>query len=224
MVQCDIVRQTLIRQRKADQMDNMKIYIDFDDCLCETARNFVDLVNRLFGKTVPYEEIRFFNLQSSFSLTDEEYAEMMMEGHRPEVLLSYVETPGACRTVNSWIDAGHEVSVITGRPFSAYEPSLEWLDAHGLKRVKLYCLNKYGRDSFIKNSDFSLELEDYYKMHFDIAVEDSPTAFKFFDHLPDLKVMVYDRPWNRDCELPGKNFSRCSDWEMIQRTVPDMTR
>ena len=197
----------------------MNIYVDFDDCLCETARNFSGLVKDLFGLDVPYENIRYFNLQKSFALTDEQYEEMMIKAHSPNVLLSYDETPGAAATVNSWIDEGHDVSVITGRPFSAYEPSREWLDRHGLERVRLYCLNKYGRDNFIKNSDFSLEIDDYRKMHFDYAIEDSPSAFRFFDHLPELKVMVYDRPWNRECEFPGENYCRCYDWDTIKKAV-----
>ena len=197
----------------------MKIYIDFDDCLCETARYFSVLVKEMFGKDVPYEDIGFFDLKRSFALTDEQYEEMMIKAHTPEALLAFEETPGASETVNSFIDAGHEVSIITGRPNIAYEASRQWLDQHGLQRVKLYCLNKYGRDSFIKNSEFSLELEDYYKMHFDYAIEDSPLAFKFFDHLPDLKIMVYDRPWNHECELPGSGYKRCFDWETIKKNV-----
>ncbi len=197
----------------------MNIYIDFDDCLCETARHFCVLVKELFGKTVPYEEVSFFNLQKSFSLTEEQYEQMMIEGHRPEVLLSFEETPGASRTVLDWVGSGHNVSVITGRPSGAYEASREWLDRHGLEQIRLYCLNKYGRDSFIRNSEFNLELEDYYKMHFDYAVEDSPLAFRYFDHLPGLQVMVYDRPWNHHCEFPGENYHRCTDWEMIRRMV-----
>lgn len=199
----------------------MNIYIDFDDCLCETARYFSRLAVELFGRNVPYKDIRYFDLQKSFSLTKEQYEQMMLEGHRPEALLSFEETPGASETINSWLDGGHEISIITGRPYSAYEPSRIWLDRHGLERVRLYCLNKYGRDSFIKNSDFSLELQDYYKMHFDYAVEDSPMAFRFFDHLPELKVMVYDRPWNQECELPGEKFVRCFDWETIKEKVKD---
>lgn len=197
----------------------MKIYVDYDDCLCETARRFSQLVDELFGVDVPYEDIRFFDLQKSFSLSEDQYEYMMTEGHKPEVLTSYDETPGAVSAVNGWLDAGHEVSVITGRPYSAYEPSRTWLDQHGLERVDLYCLNKYGRDAFIRDSEFSLEIEDYKRMHFDYAIEDSPTAFHFFEHLPSLKVMVYDRPWNRDCEFPGKNYKRCFDWEMIKNTV-----
>ena len=67
----------------------------------------------------------------------------------PLSLLSFAETPGASGTINGWLNSGHVVSIITGRPYSAYEPSREWLDLHGLERAKLYCLNKYGRDSFI---------------------------------------------------------------------------
>ena len=197
----------------------MNIYVDFDDCLCETARHFSGLVKEMFGIGVPYGDIRFFDLQKSFSLTEEEFVEMMIRAHSPEVLLSYEETPGAAETVNGWVDEGHDVFVITGRPYSAYEASREWLDRHDLKRVGLYCLNKYGRDSFIKDSDFSLELEDYYRMHFDYAIEDSPSAFRFFEHLPKLKVMVYDRPWNRECELPGENYRRCFNWETIRKLV-----
>lgn len=199
----------------------MNIYVDFDDCLCETARNFSALAKEMFGMIVPYEDIRYFNLQRSFSLTEEQYEQLMVKGHSPEVLLSYEETPGACETVNGWIDRGYDVSVITGRPFAAFEASRKWLDDHGLERVRLYCLNKYGRDSFIKDSDFSLELEDYYRMHFDVAVEDSPAAFRFFDHLPKLKVMVYDRPWNHDHKLPDEGYCRCFDWETIRKKVTE---
>ncbi|SDB08167.1 2-dehydropantoate 2-reductase [Butyrivibrio sp. INlla16] len=194
----------------------LKIYVDFDDCLCETALSFVEIASRLFGKNVPYEELHSFNLQESFSLNDEEYAELMKEGHRPEILLSYEETPGASRVLNELIDEGHEVFVITGRPFAAYEASKQWLEEHDLSRPKLFFLNKYGRDFFYKGGEFNLELEDYYKMHFDYAVEDSPMAFGFFDHLPDLNVLVFDRPWNSKAEFPGANYHRCTDWDIIR--------
>lgn len=197
----------------------MKFYVDFDDCLCETAKAFTVIADRLFGKTVPYESMHSFNLQESFHLKDDEYEEMMIEGHKPDMLISFEETPGASETLNGFIDAGHDVKIITGRPSIAYEASRVWLDQHGLERVKLFCLNKYGRDAFIKNGEFNLELEDYYKMKFDVAIEDSPMAFRFFDHLPELKVMVFDRPWNKAAAFPGSNYHRCVDWKMIREQV-----
>lgn len=199
----------------------MRIYVDFDDCLCETARAFSRLAAEMFGRDVPYGQIRFFELDKSFGLSEAEFEQFMIRGHLPEMLLSYEETPGASSVLNEWLSLGHEVSVITGRPFSAYEASRMWLDAHGLQNVPLYCFNKYGRDGFIKNSDFCLSPEDYRRMRFDFAVEDSPKAFPFFDHLPDLQVLVFDRPWNWDCKFPNGKYTRCFGWENIRRIVAD---
>ena len=149
----------------------MRIYVDFDDCLCETGRAFSKLALEMFNKHVPYDQIHYFELDRSFDLDAEQYERFMLRAHEPEILLSYDATPGAAETINEWIACGHEVSIITGRPSSVYEPSRIWLDEHGLKKARLYCLNKYGRDHFIKNSNSTLELEDYYRMKFDYAVE-----------------------------------------------------
>ena len=197
----------------------MNIYVDFDDCLCETARYFSKLIIELFGLDIPYEKIKYFNLQKAFSLSDEDYDKMMIIAHQPQALLSFEETPGAVKTVNDWLDQGHDVKIITGRPFGTFDASRTWLNEHGLDRVNLYCLNKYGRENFINGSTFSLQLADYYKMPFDYAIEDSPNAFKFFSHLPDLKVLVYDRPWNRACKFPNANYKSCQDWKTIKETV-----
>ena len=199
----------------------MNIYVDFDDCLCETGRAFAGLAADLFGCDVPYEGMRYFNLQKAFRLTDEQYDLLLARGHEPDLLLSFEETPGAPEVIRGWLGQGHNVSVITGRPFSAYEPSRAWLDRHGLRDVPLCCLDKYGRENFLRGSAFSLTLEDYYKMHFDFAVEDSPLAFRFFDHLPDLRVLVFDRPWNREAAFPNGRYRRCLNWESVRKAVAE---
>lgn len=199
----------------------MKIYIDFDDVICETGREFSDLVKRMFDIDVPYEEMHYFALDKTFGLNPSQFEAMMIEGHRPEALLSHKETPGACDTIERWCSKGHEVFVITGRPASAYDASRQWLDLHGLSAIPLYCVNKYGRDSFIKNSDFSIELDEYYKMHFDFAVEDSPVAFKHLAHLPECRVAVISRPWNKAAELPSDKYRRCSCWEEIDKYLEE---
>ena len=197
----------------------MRIYVDFDDCLCETGRCFAGLVSEMFGKKIPYGEMHHFNLQKAFDLTDEQYAQLLIRGHEPEVLLSFEETPGASETLNEWISRGDDVSIITGRPSGSYDASRAWLDRHGLDKARLYCLNKYGRENFIHHGDFSLEPEDYFRMKFDYAVEDSPSAFRFFDHLPKLQVMVFDRPWNRAAEFPNSNYRRYYDWKSIREKL-----
>ena len=197
----------------------MNIYVDFDDCLCETARRFSGLAGELFGKDVPYEEIHYFDLQKSFGLTTEQYEELLAKGHEPEVLLNFEETPGASKVINEWIGKGHDVSIITGRPFRSYEVSRLWLDRHRLIDVRLYCMDKYSREKTFTNSGCCLRPDDYFKMKFNYAVEDSPEAFKFFNHLPELRVMVFDRPWNRRFKATSDNYRRCYDWESIGRII-----
>lgn len=196
----------------------MNNYVDFDDCLCESGRFFSGLAADMFGKNVPYEEMQYFNLQQAFRLTDEQYRELLIKGHEDEMLLSIEETPGASEVLNEWIRRGENVTVITGRPYRTYEVSRLWLDRHGLQDARLLIMDKYGREDHTVKAGFILEPEDYFRMKFDYAVEDSPSAFRFFDHLPDLKVLVFERPWNREIKLPGSNYIRCAGWESI-RTI-----
>lgn len=195
----------------------MKIYIDFDDVICETARYFTKIARDLFGIAVPYQQIHFFNLQKSFELNDAQYDELMKAAHIPENLLQYEETKGASETINKWVDEGHEVSVITGRPFDSYEPSREWLDAHDLERIPLFCVDKYGRESFNQDCTYNMTLEKFYSMTFDFVIEDSPAAFEHVLHFNNCKVAVFDRPWNRQEEFPNDMFVRCKDWQEIDR-------
>ena len=163
----------------------MKVYIDFDDVLCETAKHFTKLAKELFGIDVPYREVQFFNLKKTFDLSDEQYEEMMIAGHLPENLLNYEETTGAADTINKWVDE------------------------HNLKRVPLYCVDKYGRET---------SKQDYaYNMTFDFAIEDSPSAFEHVMHFDNCKVAVFNRPWNIHEELPDDRFVRCEGWKEIDR-------
>ena len=67
----------------------MRIYIDFDDVLCETALAFTKIAKQMFGIDVPYREVQFFNLKKTFDLTDSQYEELMKAGHFPDNLLNY---------------------------------------------------------------------------------------------------------------------------------------
>lgn len=197
----------------------MRVYIDFDDVICETARCFTKLAKELFNIDVPYNEVQFFNLKKSFDLDDTQYDELMKVGHFPENLLAYEETPGASETINKWVDKGHEVFIITGRPFDAYESSRKWLDEHALNRVPLFCVDKYGRETFNRDCTYNMTLSKLYDMQFDFAVEDSPAAFEHVLHFKNCKVAVFDRPWNERVTFPDDRFIRCRDWNEIDTEI-----
>ena len=204
-------------KRENQKGTTMKIYIDFDDVICETAKYFTKIAKELFDIEVPYRQIQFFNLQKAFNLSDSQYDELMRVGHLPENLLKYEEMAGASETINKWVDGGHEVSIITGRPFDSYEPSRTWLDEHQLDRIPIYFVDKYGRETFDQECTYNLTLEKLYSMSFDFAIEDSPAAFEHVLHFEQCKVAVFDRPWNRQSEFPNDRFVRCFDWKEIDR-------
>lgn len=200
----------------------MRIYVDFDDVICETAKHITMVAKRLFGIDLPYREIQFFNLQKTFDLTDGQYELLMRECHTPESLLAYEETPHASDVINRWIDAGHEVLVITGRPFDSYGPSRRWLDEHGLSRAPLFCVDKYGREKSAQTYSYSMTLAQLYGMDFDLAVEDSPVAFEHLLHFDHCRTAVFDRPWNRQTTLPNEHFTRCGGWPEIDRLLESL--
>lgn len=191
--------------------------MDFDDVICETADYFTIIAKELFDIDVPYREIQFFNLQKAFELDDKQYEELMVAGHLPKNLLAYRETEGAVQIINKWVDEGHDVTVVTGRPFDAYEPSRQWLDEHNLERVPLVCVDKYGRENFNQECTYNMTLDKLYSLNFDFAVEDSPSAFEHVMHFESCRVAVFNRPWNAHVELPADNFIRCMDWVEIDK-------
>lgn len=195
----------------------MRIYVDFDDVICETARYFATLVGKLFGKSFDYEDIHFFNLQQSFRLTDSEYNVMMKAAHSDEELLSYEETPGASETLNRWHDEGHSVQVVTGRPFSSAAVSREWLDRHALGWLPIIHVDKYGREQPLDDHDRerALTVDEFAKLSFDFAVEDSPAGFEHLKKIPCCTVAVFNRPWNAETLLDSAQFVRCAGWKEI---------
>ena len=98
----------------------MRIYIDIDDVLCETAATLCQVAARTFGKGIPYEQVRQFDLQRVFGLTDGEMRRFMEISHQPEVLLSYPPTPGAAASVRALLESGNDIEIATGRPASSH--------------------------------------------------------------------------------------------------------
>ena len=113
------------------------IYVDMDDVLCETARGCLEIVERVFGKRVAYEQLTDFNLGNSCELSSEETAELYHIVHHPDELLRLKPVNGAIAVLNQWMAAGFEIAIVTGRPPATYEPSLDWLDAGKCRIIHL---------------------------------------------------------------------------------------
>lgn len=193
----------------------MNIYVDFDDVICETARNLSEIAERLYGIKVAYPDIAAFDLHEAFGLDDARYHELMAVAHSREEILRYAETDGAADTLNKWIDDGHTVEIVTGRPFITAAPSREWLDSHGLRRLPVIHVDKYGREPpSPPGAPRALTVAEFQRRSYGFAVEDSPAALTHLETMPGCRTAVFARPWNAKTPLrPG--FTRCADWKAV---------
>lgn len=185
--------------KPCDIVPRMRIYIDFDDVLCETARCLCELARDLFGRRVPYEALSVFNLQEAFALSDAEIARLMAHAHAADVLTGLAPTPGGLDAVRALEAAGHDLAIVTGRPASSHAGSCGWLRKHGLAHLDLLYFDKYGRADPHPPTHVprTLSRDEFERLHFDVAIDDSPTALDLLAHRSDCTVVVYDRPWNR---------------------------
>lgn len=194
-------------------MDATKtIYVDMDDVLCETARGCLLIIERQFGKKVPYECLVDFNLGRSCDLGPEETAALYHIVHHPEELLKLDPIGGAVPALRRWMAAGYEIAIVTGRPPSTYEPSIAWLRLHGVPYHSFTMVDKYGR--FPADGTAAVTLAELTRRRFDFAVEDSPTMARFLVEEMNIPVKLFDRPWNRSAPAHPK-IQRFRSWDEI---------
>jgi uncharacterized HAD superfamily protein len=192
-----------------------RIYVDFDDVLCETASALAGLLERRFGRKIRVDDISSFNLGESFSLTPEELDHFFELAHQPEELLQYQPMPGVRAALQNWLDAGYAVDIVTGRPPSSDGTSREWLRQHDIPHSGLVFVDKYGRYGAAKDV-IGVSLAEFRQLRYCLAIDDSPTMVRFLAEEMRLPVVIMDRPWNRAVAVdPGLLVCRCADWREI---------
>ena len=202
----------------------MRIYIDFDDVLCETARHLSVLARELFSSQVPYEAIRVFDLKEAFTLSDAEIDHLMDHAHRTEFLTHLAPAPGGLEAIRALEACGHSLAIVTGRPATSHDGSCGWLRKHGLAHLDMIYFDKYGRAPANPppGTPKTLSRDEFERLHFDVAIDDSPTALDLLAHRQNCTVIVYDRPWNQRY-LAAPAMRRCGSWQEIGHLIGKLT-
>lgn len=198
----------------------MRIYVDFDDVVCETARALCEWAGAMFGARVPYEEIHWFDLRRSFDLDAGQYERLMERAHADDAILGYAPTPDAVGTLARWRRRGWEVSIVTGRPAASREVSQRWLERHGVGDVPLVFVDKYQREPPPQpGAARALTREELRALSFDVALEDAPSALDWLGVHTPARVFVFDRPWNRAYVPSSGTVTRVCDWPAFERAL-----
>lgn len=191
----------------------LPIYVDIDDVLADTSSCLIHIAEREFRKKVPFEEFTSFDLKVSFDLTQHEYEHFLEMAHQPDEILNIAPIPDAIAALRQWMASGYEISIVTGRPTTTYETTLDWLAAHNIPNDHFFMVNKYARPGM--DESIALSMQALSEMKFQFAVEDSyDMAVHLADNM-DTQVLLYDRPWNRGPALNGK-IRRFQSWDELQ--------
>lgn len=198
----------------------MRVYVDFDDVVAETARELAEVLFQEHGRRVAYEDIAFFDLRRSFQLGAEDYRRFMEKAHEPEILAQLQETPGACSTLRAWLDAGLCPVVVTGRPSASHAATRHWLDRRGLSDLPILHVDKYNRELGTPDPAVpTLRFDELHALAFDVAIDDAPPALDLLAESRLCPFIVYDRPWNRGYTPHDAFAPRASDWTALDRLV-----
>ena len=201
--------------------NRMRIYVDFDDVVCETARTLCVWAHEWFGVEVPYERVHWFDLRRSLGLNEEQYQHLMERAHEHDALLQYPPAPDAVETLADWQRQGFDVTIVTGRPASTRDASRAWLARYGLEDVAIIFVDKYQREPPAPpGAPRALTLEEFGALTFDVAVDDAPLALDLLLANPVTRVFVFDRPWNRDYMPACGQVERAVDWAALAAAVP----
>jgi len=189
------------------------IYVDIDDVLADTSRCLIKIAEKEFRKKVPFEALTSFDLKVSFDLTHDEYEHFLEMAHQPDEILNIAPVPDAIKALRQWMASGYEISIVTGRPTTTYETTMEWLAAHNVPHDHFFMVNKYARPGM--DESIALSMQSLSEMAFHFAIEDSYDMAVYLAVKMDTQVLLYDRPWNRGPGLNGK-IKRFRNWNELQ--------
>jgi uncharacterized protein len=183
-----------------------------DDVLCETARFFLSIIESRFRKSLAYEQLIHFDLEKACGLLPEEAEEIYRIAHLPDELSKIEPIKDALLALRHWSASGYEIAIVTGRPPSTAEASLEWLARHRIPYHSFTIVDKYAR--FTTDDTPAISLAELASQRFCWAIEDSLPTAQYLAETMDVRVALLDRPWNRtDADHP--KIKRYKDWREI---------
>jgi beta-phosphoglucomutase-like phosphatase (HAD superfamily) len=184
-----------------------------DDVLCHTARHFLVIVEREFGRSARYEQLIHFDVGRSCELTAAERDELYRIVHSPDELIQLEPIEGAVETLEQWRLRGFEIAIVTGRPPETHEASVAWLGEHRVPYDSFTVVNKYAR--FPTENSAAIGLNELASRKFCWAVEDSLPIAEFLATRMRLPVALMDRPWNQNDASDHERIARYSDWRSV---------
>ena len=179
----------------------MRLGIDLDGVVADFNAGWMRLHAEEFGSDLRPEMVTGWNglhALGGFGDMDAFWAWAQATPARPSVFRHLELFPGAAETLTGFVEAGHEIVILTAKPRWAVPDTLRWLADHEIPTSEIHIVH------------------DKHLIACDVYLDDAPTVLEnLVVQRPSALVCRMVRPWN----VPIAGAVDVADWAQFRRVV-----
>ncbi len=194
----------------------MKIGLDMDEVLAEFMGGFCEFYNSKFSTDISSLNLKRYAISPLVGGTHEDGLKLVDDFHDSEFFDRMTLVEGAREALS--LLGGHELIVVTARPRGFKEKTDKFLKTNfpdNTFRV-FYSSEVHGHEGTKTKEEICNELG------IKILVEDNGEYAPKYAR-SGIKVLLLDKPWNRDCE-EHENIIRVSNWDEVVEKINEFEK
>ena len=190
----------------------MRIAVDLDDVLAQTNHRMLSILNTDFAFDPPmtleaFSRWDWWSVVEPFKLIAQKYGEEAAKNLAWRLYaiswwnpMKVEPMPGAILSMKSlYADKSLQVDVVSARQLNSLKDVMIWLNHYDVDFRSFVSLDAFGPHN-------KAELE------YDLYIDDSPSLVKHISKYSHKRLLLFDRPWNRNVGPLPANVARVHDW------------
>lgn len=186
----------------------MKLAIDIDETIADFYGGLMNFYHKKTGKLHKKEEFTEYDVMPVWKVSLSEAEKLLNEFHKVHNHKEVKPFDYSVDTINSLINQGISITIITARPKEFQEKTKEWFN-HYFSDINFNIIHTQGR-----------KYEECKKLGINVILEDSKSTA--LDCAKEgIKVILFDKPWNQKIE--HENIFRVKNWKEVSVNLKKIT-
>ena len=185
----------------------IKIGIDIDGTITDPS-TFVPYLNKGFGRTLAYEDLKEYDLSKVLGISSSEFINWFISNE----LTIYKEAPVAQHlktVIDSWVGS-YELAFVSAREPYHLTVTCNWLDKHMIHYDELHLVGSKSKTGIIEKRGIQLFIEDNYENACKISESNN------------IPVILLNTPYNQ--YLTPKGVVRVNNWLEAKEWVDNWSK
>jgi uncharacterized HAD superfamily protein len=180
------------------------IGMDIDGVIVDYGSVILPLLSEVCNRKVAYQDLCSWDLGEALNIDEETMADTWERILNGDLLRQAPAIKGAIEGLAAI--SGHEIWLVTSRPFSTQSLTLSWLHDNKV-RYDHVVFNRRG-DKLSVGPTFDVFVEDF--------IEEARVIAE-----AGISTILFDQPWNHAAVLPN-NCKRVYDWNAMLLLINDL--